>query len=246
MGAIIEKLAFVDVDCTYDKNVKHLTFVNRKDMNLSSITKYKIPVRHLHVSDKYKTILMCHGNGEDIGNNDLEHMSNLFNANICVFDYAGYGLHTCKIPSEANCQKDVIAVYKYLINVKNINPNNICIYGRSLGSGVACFLAHYLKDFTEKPQQLILISPLMSAVKVVTDRWVPVDIFMNYALAPEINCSTLIMHGNRDEVVSYSCGRELSTNFPNLYKFYTLKNCGHNNINTRKYYREINKFLNSN
>ena len=243
MGSAIEKFAFVDVACSYDHNVDHLTFVDREDWYLSSVNSHKIPVRHLHVSDKYKTLLICHGNAEDIGCYDLESMSKTFNANICIFDYSGYGLHTCKIASEANCQKDVITVYEYLIHDKKLNPNNICIYGRSLGTGVACFLAHYVKDQEKQPQKLILISPLMSAVKVVTDYWTPTDIFMNYALAPEIKCATLILHGNKDRVVPYSCGRNLASKFQNLYKFYTLKNCGHNDVHTNDYYREINEFL---
>lgn len=244
MGNLIEKVAFVNVECTYNENVKHLQFIEREEYCFSSVSQYKVPIRHLHVNDDYKTILMCHGNAEDIGYNNLETLSEQFNVNVCVFDYSGYGLHTCKISSEDNCKKDVIAVYDYLINTKNINPNKIVIYGRSLGTGLACFLAYYIRNDKDQPQKLILISPLMSAVKIVTNTWVPIDKFMNYKLAPKINCSTLILHGNKDKIVPYECGYELSTGFRNLYKFYTLDGSGHNNIDTHDYYKEINEFLN--
>ena len=245
MGNFIEKVAFVNVPCTYDENIKHLQFVNRYEYHLSTMSTHDIPVRHLHVKDNYPTMLMCHGNAEDIGHCNLEMLAEQFNANICIFDYSGYGLHTCKISSEEYCKKDVVAVYNFLIKTKNIDPDKIVIYGRSLGTGIACYLAHYVKDDKYQPQKLVLISPLMSAVKIITNNWLPIDKFENYKLAPEINCLTLILHGNNDRVVPYECGVQLSTEFKNLYKFYTLKGCGHNDIDTFNYYKEINEFLSS-
>ena len=241
---MIEQFAFLKLKCSYDENIEHLSFVNREEIHGSKTITHKIPIRHLHVNDNYKTILLCHGIASDIGEYDLKSKSEKFSANICVFDFAGYGLHSCKVSSEAHCQKDVIAVYEYLVNEKNINPNNICIFGRSLGSGIACFLAHHLKDEEKQPQKLILVSPLESAARVVLKNMVsPVDIFMNYVLAPEIKCSTLILHGDKDNIVPYACGQHLSTKFQNLHKFYTLCNCDHVNIYTSEYYSEINEFL---
>lgn len=243
MTSIIESLAFVKVPVTYGKNVSHLKFVKREEMHFSSISSFDIPVRHLHVNDNWQTLLMCHGNAEDIGHNHLETLSSQFNANICMFDYAGYGLHTCDKSSESNCQKDVLAVYDYLINDMKIDPGKIVIYGRSLGTAIAVFLAHHVRNDHYQPKKLLLISPLMSAVKVVTNSWVPIDAFMNYQLAPEIKCSTLILHGDRDQVISWNCGYELSTKFKNLYKFFTLKNCGHNDLFIPDFYQQVNQFL---
>lgn len=245
MGNVIERFAFVDVPSSYNRNISHLTFVQRHEHWLSSVISYDIPVRYIYNNPDNPTILMCHGNAEDIGLYHLETLSEQFNANICVFDYAGYGLHTCKKPSEAECQKDVVAVYNWLLYELSIDQNKIVIMGRSLGSAVACHLAYYVRKDKKRPQKLILVSPLSSAVKVVSNYWVPVDKFMNYQLAPKIKCSTLILHGDNDEVVAHACGQELASKFKNLYEFYTLKGCGHNDIHTRDYNIQINKFLKS-
>ena len=246
MGSFIEKIAFIDGICTYDKNIQNLIFVTRNDISLSKNLSFDIPVRHLHINEALPTILFCHGNGEDIGLYDLNNLSKIFKANICIFDYAGYGLHTQKISTENECQKDVIAVYDYLTLTKNIDPIKIIIYGRSLGSGIACYLAHHLRNNAYQPKKLILVSPLYSASHVITDIWVPFNIFMNYKLAPEIKCSTLILHGNNDQVVPFKSGYELSLCFPNLYEFVTLRDCDHNNIgNVSSYYEKINKFINA-
>jgi pimeloyl-ACP methyl ester carboxylesterase len=190
---------------------------------------------------------MCHGNAEDIGHASIDYLASQLSANICLFDYAGYGLHTCKVPSEANCQKDVVAVYEYLIQTKKIHPEKIVIYGRSLGSGPACYLAYHLRDQYLRPQKLILVSPLRSGASIFTHSCIatPVDIFMNYRLAPYIQSSVLILHGDRDEVVPYECGEDLATRFPNLHRFHTLNGYSHNDIQSSSYYDEIKQFLRS-
>src|SRR5437868_9370115 len=236
MGNTIESAIFRVPTSKYRKTMKYLTFLNRKELSYS----YNIPVTHLHINDDYPTLLICHGIGENLGYYDLDKMTNQYNCNICIFDYAGYGLHTCKYPSESECRKDVMTVYNYLINNKNIEPEKIVIYGRSLGTVVACYLAYHIRNDTQQPKKLILVSPLSSAYKVVTNIWLPGDLLINYTLAPDIKCSTFILHGCHDTVIPHSCGQELSTKFPNLYKFHTLHGRGHNNIFTTEYYTVIN------
>ena len=243
MSSILEQIALPYVPCTYDSTLPYLEFVTREEYS-SYMTEYEyVPIRY-YDGHHNKTMIMCHGNGEDIGHADPLVLSNTFNVNVCVFDYAGYGLHSSTTRSTNACKDDVIAVYYHLIKVKKVNHEQIIIYGRSLGTWVACDLANYLCNVIMKPPlKLILISPLMSAVKIVTNLWSPIDILMNYYLAPKIHCPTLIVHGNQDQVVPYSCGLELSKLFPNLYRFVTLNGVGHNNIFTPTYYQCIIEFL---
>lgn len=245
MSSILEQFAFPHVPCTYDGTLSYLEFVTREEEQSSWAPpkSHIIPIRYYDGHHKM-TMIMCHGNGEDIGHADPAHLSNVFGVNVCVFDYAGYGLHCCQTASESACQDDAIAVYNYLIEIKGVNAKNIIIYGRSLGTWVACYLSHYLCEIVERPPlKLILISPLMSAVKTITNFWSPIDILMSYKLAPYITCSTLIIHGDKDMVVPYSCGVELSQLFPNLYRFITLYDIGHNNVITRAYYDSILQFI---
>ena len=151
-------------------------------------------------------------------------------------------INTSRLRDISLFQEDVVAVYNYLIKNKNLLPENIIVYGRSLGSGVATYLSHYLCKHSVA-NKLILVSPLYSAANVITNLYVPGDIFKNYQLAPDINSQVLILHGNIDNVVPYICGVNLSLLFPNLYRFITLDNCDHNNIATLEYYNEINDFI---
>ncbi len=242
MGNLISNIAFRPPPPSYFNDISHLEFVIRKDIIHSHHNEYKIPIRYYLKNKDLSTIIVCHGNAEDMGQTDPRELAIDFNSNICLFDYAGYGLHSNKISSEYSCQEDVIAVYDHLINNKKLLPENIIIYGRSLGSGVATYLSYYLCE-RSITNRLILVSPLYSAANIITNFYVPGDIFKNYLLAPDINSQVLILHGNKDNVVPYICGVNLSLLFPNLSKFITLDNCDHNNIATEEYYDEIKNFI---
>lgn len=242
MGNVISNFAFQYQPSSYDRTLPLLEFVERETMGYSRITTYKIPIRHYQRDKKLPSMIVCHGSSEDIGEASPVALSEEFNVNICLFDYSGYGLHSYKIASEYSCQEDVVAVYNYLINHKRVPQNFIIIYGRSLGTGVAIYLSFCLCK-QQIYNRLILVSPLYSAAATVTDLWIPGDIFRNYLLAPEIQSKTLILHGNDDDIVPYMCGKKLSTLFPNLHEFVTLKDCSHNDVCTEKYYRKIRKFV---
>ena len=266
--SLITKFAFVKFSPSYDKYTSYLSFIDRvnarfnenKDNNLScsfdstisscsissEIKEIKIPIRFYRYNDAKLTMLMCHGNAEDIGHCNPENLGNRYKVNICMFDYAGYGLHTLETSSEADCQSDVYSVYRYLIDTEKIDPSNIIVYGRSLGSYPACYLSHKLctnKDYIP-PRGLILISPLSSALKIVLPTTLPFsDMFKNYSLAPEITCLSLVIHGDKDEVIPYKCGREVAELLPSLTEFVTLYNRGNNDVSCDTYYDSINKFI---
>lgn len=122
-------------------------------------------------------MIVCHGNTEDIGQTDPIELADVFNVNICLFDYTGYGLHSNKQASELSCQED--AVYSHLINDKKVDPKNIIIYERSLGTGIAVYLASIFSFYKNK---LVLVSPLYSAANTIVKFPIPGDIFLDYNL----------------------------------------------------------------
>lgn len=241
MGGIVSAAAFVCPPSSYDENLSYLEFVTRTGIGTSYTTEYKIPIRYYLKDKDLPTMIVCHGNAEDIGETDPGDLADYFNVNICLFDYAGYGLHSNKQASELSCQEDSIEVYSYLINTKKVKPENIIIYGRSLGTGIAVHLASIFSFYKNK---LILVSPLYSAAYTKINFHIPGDIFLNYRLAPNIKSLVLIFHGNQDKIVPYACGQNLAKLFPNLYKFVTLENCDHNDVFTDEYYLEMYNFIN--
>jgi dienelactone hydrolase len=61
-------------------------------------------------------------------------------------EYTGYGINEEGFsPSEQYTYNDIECVYKYLTGQMNIQPDNIVLYGRSLGGGPSCYLAEKYK-----------------------------------------------------------------------------------------------------
>ena len=60
---------------------------------------------------------------------------------IFVFDYRGYGQSKGDFPSEQQVYEDAQAAWQYLTEDRQISPDNIILYGHSIGGAVAIDLA---------------------------------------------------------------------------------------------------------
>ncbi|MFH0732977.1 MAG: alpha/beta hydrolase [Candidatus Omnitrophota bacterium] len=91
------------------------------------------------------TLLFCHGNAGNISHR-LEKIIILrdIGVNIFIIDYRGYG-NSEGSPSEKGLYIDARAAYDYLVNTRKNAPENIIIYGESLGGAVAVDLASKVK-----------------------------------------------------------------------------------------------------
>ena len=87
------------------------------------------------------TVLMCHGNGGNLMHllDSLELFHNL-GLNCLAFDYRGYG-NSGGRPTEAGTYLDAQAAYDWLTGAKGIPPEQIILFGRSLGGSIAAHLA---------------------------------------------------------------------------------------------------------
>ena len=123
MTSLLNSFVFPRVDVTYDKNTTYVQFLPRDDG-------YQIPIRHYVKDKQLPTLLVSHGNRSDIGDsptigNSPTKLAERLNCNVLVWDFAGYGLHTKKTPSEKDIEKDILVVYNYLQN-KKINNIYVC------------------------------------------------------------------------------------------------------------------------
>jgi len=63
--------------------------------------------------------------------------------NVLAYDYEGFGKAN-GFPSEKSCYEDIVAAYRFLVEVLGTPSEQIVLYGRSLGSGPSCYLAEKL------------------------------------------------------------------------------------------------------
>jgi fermentation-respiration switch protein FrsA (DUF1100 family) len=172
------------------------------------------------------TLLVSHGNAEDLG--DIrDWLESLRRAGFSVFayDYEGYGTSEGR-PSESAAYQDESAAYDYLAIDIGVPPDRIIILGRSVGSGPAVYIA------ARRPAAgLVLQSPFVSAFRVLTRVPVlPFDKFPNYKRIAHVHCPVLIVHGAKDSIIGPWHGRKLFDLANKPKNFVLLEGVNHNDV----------------
>ncbi|TAK62217.1 MAG: alpha/beta hydrolase [Bacteroidetes bacterium] len=194
------------------------------------------------------TLLWCHGNAGNITHRlEQIRMLRLLKVNIFIFDYRGYGKSEGE-PSEQGLYNDALAAFDYLAQQKNVNPQNIVIYGQSLGSAVAIDLA------TKRScAGLIVESSFPSARVIAKDMlpWFPLHLlikseFNSIEKIKSLTLPLLFIHGEKDDIITIHHGKELfaAANEPKL--FFSIPEAGHNDcyfVGGASYLRSIQEFI---
>jgi uncharacterized protein len=83
---------------------------------------------------------------------------------VLMPDYRGYGKSSGRIASEQMLHQDAAVDYQYLL--AHYPEDQIVIYGRSIGSGIATYLAK-----SHRPRLLILETPYFSLKEIVRQHY---------------------------------------------------------------------------
>lgn len=114
---------------------------------------------YLKAQDKKPTFLFFHGRGGNISHFvSFAHLYAAIGYGIFMFDYEGFGESTGH-PSEKALYQDALCAVRFLLKNKKLPPQEIVLYGHSLGNSPALFAANHL-HFPFKA--LILQSPFLS------------------------------------------------------------------------------------
>ena len=155
---------------------------------------------------------------------------------VYLINYRGYG-DSEGSPSEAGLFSDALAIYDQL----SPRHESISAYGRSLGSGVAVYLA------ARRPlEKLILLTPYDSVAAVAQKiypmfpvRYLIKDRFDSAALAPEIEAPVLITSAEHDREIKLSHTLALKQRFTRApLDYMMISGAAHNNIVDFPDYRE--------
>ena len=154
-------------------------------------------------------ILYFHGNADDLrrwGKYAEDFTRNGYD--ILMMDYRQFGKST-GVLSEKAFHTDARYIYEWA--KKRFPENEIIIYGRSLGTGIATRLAS-----ETNPKMLLLETPYFSLVDVGMSYLpiIPFDFLLRYKLRTDlyikqVRCSIHLFHGTKDEVVPYKSSLKL-------------------------------------
>mmetsp|Transcript_20163 Transcript_20163/g.28962 ORF Transcript_20163/g.28962 Transcript_20163/m.28962 type:complete len:275 (+) Transcript_20163:63-887(+) len=229
MGSTLSSLVFQPPSVTYLNATKNLIWLDTK-------SGVKIPAFYINRKCKV-TLLFSHGNAEDLGMiyEWFCELSREIQVNVLAYDYEGYG-KAPGVPSEKSCYENIEAAYSHLTEKLLIPPENIVLYGRSLGSGPSTYLAHKLSCQGVYLGGLVLQSPVLSIYRVAFNfRFtLPGDMFPNVDRISSVCCPIYVIHGTRDEVVPFWNGEDLFLASPVhcRAKPFWVDGAGHNNIET--------------
>jgi alpha-beta hydrolase superfamily lysophospholipase len=154
-------------------------------------------------------ILYFHGNAGDLSR--WGQIATYFvekNYDVVIMDYRTYGKST-GILSEEALMKDAQLFYDYAVAI--YKEDQLILYGRSLGTGLASFLAS-----RNHPSQLILETPYFSMLDVAKERfpYLPLSFMIKYKMPSyeflqTSKCPILIVHGTKDKIVPLRSGEKL-------------------------------------
>ncbi len=187
---------------------------------------------------KKKVILYCHGNADNMqrwGEHYIDFLARGYD--FFVWDYRGYGKTKGKATLE-NIYADAQQCYDYL--TQQYDNQDIILYGRSLGTGIAAMLTAQNKApllFLETPYDTILgvfhsKAPLFYLPKILKYN------FSTTQYLPQIQCPVCVMHGTKDEIIAYGRAKKLKPFLKKDDIFITFPNGKHKNLNTFALYHE--------
>jgi uncharacterized protein len=182
-------------------------------------------------------VLFYHGNMENV-----EHYKQYpafflrSNYEIWMIDYPGFGKST-GLRKEKLIDQEALMMYH--MASKEINGDSIVIYGKSIGTGVASYVAS-----KRECKQLILETPYYSVSSLARHYCpiYPVNWMIRYSFPihdylKEVKEPVTIFHGTKDEVISYKHSTWLKKE-NNKIELITIENGMHNNLATFQLFQD--------
>jgi len=184
-------------------------------------------------------VLYFHGNAGDLsGWGQLAQQFLEHGHSVLMPDYRGYGKSTGKL-SEAALHADARLMLEHLL--KDHPLEEIVIYGRSMGAGIAVPLAEGLPL-----KALVLETPFtrLAHVARVHYPWLPADRLLRYRFLSDeaigrVRAPLSIIHGTGDEVIPFELGKRLAEMAEQPVEFVPVQGGGHNDLDAYPEHRRM-------
>lgn len=192
--------------------------------------------------EKNNAIIYFGGNGESVVSNAPDFINTFPDHTVYLVNYRGYSGST-GTPAEQSLYSDAQQVYDTVVN----NHQQISVIGRSLGTGIATFLASI-----RTIHKMILITPYDSLEHIAQDQYpiYPISILLKdkYNSArriKDIKSDTLIILAEHDTVIPLKYSNQLIKAFPpSQVTVEIIKNTGHNNLSVKeRYFLLLKQFI---
>ena len=202
-----------------------------EDVTLQTADNVQLHGWYIPHQQSENVLLFFHGNAGNISHRresiELFHRLGL---NVFIIDYRGYGQSEGS-PSEQGLYQDASAAWLYLTAEKGFDPENVIIFGRSLGGAVAAKLASGVQA-----RGLILESTMSSARDFAR---------AVFKILSRLNYPVLVLHSPEDEIMPFHLGEKVY-DLANQPKHFVRMRGDHNNgflLSQPEYQQELDRWL---
>jgi uncharacterized protein len=199
-----------------------------------------------------RTVLLCNGNAGNMGYrlDRAREMQRRLGVSVLLFDYRGYGKSEGS-PDEAGTYRDARAAYRHAVEAKGVPPQDLVLFGESLGAAVAVQVA------LERPAGALILESAFTSIPDMARAAYPFlppvgplirTRYETLAKVPQLALPLLVLHGERDEIVPFAQGGRVFEAAGGPKRFFAIPGAGHNDTyraGGEAYWRALGEFLDS-
>ena len=224
-----------------------------EDVSLTAADGTKLHGWHVP-GESRTTLLWLHGNAGNISHrvDNIAMLRRNTGLGVFIIDYRGYGRSEGK-PSEKGLYMDAEAAFEHLTSDLGLDPvEDIVLFGRSLGAGVAVEMAtrHRVRGVVlESGFTSVREMSNASGMGALSILFLPM-IDARYNSLSKIGSAlspVMVVHGDRDDIVPFEMAEKLFAAAPEPKRFYPIPGASHNDTYVAggdAYFEALREFVN--
>jgi hypothetical protein len=225
--------------------------IPKQELKIATVGGAKLDAWYFKAPGSSKVVIVNHGNAGNLLNRLFIAKSLLQSGvSVIIYDYRGYGRSEGAL-SLAGLKDDALAVYDYTKDKLGYQPQQIVLYGESIGGGISSRVAEQ-----RKVAGIIMHSPFTSLPNVAQDGalllrlypdWAfPQPDYENLSYVRGAHPPLLILYGDKDHLVPPAQSHRLFTEASQPKTVVMVPGAGHNDmidVNEKLYNESIDAFL---
>jgi alpha-beta hydrolase superfamily lysophospholipase len=205
------------------------------DLFFSAPDGAKLHAYYFTLPSAKKTMLVSHGKGGIIAHRlPLAFLLMQAGCSVFLYDYEGYGESTGSADLPRVC-RDGEAAFDYLTQVAKIKPEDIILYGESIGTGVSCELSQHRlaggiilqSGFTSLYEAAKKVVPI---VRIYPQWSFPNPQMNNAQILKKQHPPLLLIHGRKDQTLPCTYSEQMMIEASPPKRLVVLPHADHNDV----------------
>jgi alpha-beta hydrolase superfamily lysophospholipase len=213
-------------------------------------------IPHPHRSNA-PVLVYFHGNKGNIGS-CIHHIPDFHQLGFTVVmvDYRGFGASEGPFPTEQRLYEDGDAILQYLVQNRKISPQQILVYGHSLGGAIAIHTVTAISSSLEVPLAGLVVASSFTAMADAVAmrsfyRFLPIHLLLTQRFdsinkVGKLPIPVLFLHGTDDLILPAAMGQRLFAAAPQPKSLSLFAGATHDNlveVNGDQYFEVLTEFV---